>query len=173
MRATCRWRDRSRAAAKQGALGMAAARFHQSCEEARKDSAQNLRGSTALPTPRFRLIASELRKNNFLCFKATQFERLSYGSSRKEVHLDTQQKYVNTYVVIVVQSLSHVRLFTHQTSLSLTISRRLPKFTSIASWTWCISSSYALFSFCLQSFPASGTFPMSRLFPSVIKILGL
>ena len=34
---------------------------------------------------------------------------------------------------------------------------------------WChpsISSSDALFSFCPQSFPASGTFPMSRLFVS-------
>ena len=34
---------------------------------------------------------------------------------------------------------------------------------------WCyltISSSAALFSFCLQSFPASGSFPMSRLFTS-------
>ena len=34
---------------------------------------------------------------------------------------------------------------------------------------WChlaISSSNALFSFWTQSFPASGTFPMSRLFPS-------
>ena len=36
------------------------------------------------------------------------------------------------------------------------------------SW-WCyltISSSAALFSFCLQSLPASGSFPMSRLFAS-------
>ena len=34
---------------------------------------------------------------------------------------------------------------------------------------WCyltISSSAALFSFCLQSFPASGSFPMSRVFTS-------
>ena len=34
---------------------------------------------------------------------------------------------------------------------------------------WChptISSSITLFSFCLQSFPASGSFPMSRLFTS-------
>ena len=34
---------------------------------------------------------------------------------------------------------------------------------------WChpaISSSDALFSFCLQSFPASGNFPVNRLFPS-------
>ena len=92
-RATCRWGDRSCAAAKQGWLLPASTR---SCEEARKDSTQNLRGSTALPTPRFRLTASRT-ENNFLCFKATQFERLSYGSSRKEVHLDTQQKYVNTY----------------------------------------------------------------------------
>ena len=33
---------------------------------------------------------------------------------------------------------------------------------------WChptISSSVILFSFCLQSFPASGSFPMSQLFP--------
>ena len=37
-----------------------------------------------------------------------------------------------------------------------------------SSW-WChstISSSVAFFSFCLQSFPASGTFPMGWLFPS-------
>ena len=36
----------------------------------------------------------------------------------------------------------------------------------LLSW-WChpsISSSAALFSFCLQSFPASGSFPMSQLF---------
>ena len=37
-------------------------------------------------------------------------------------------------------------------------------------WTlWChltISSSAAYFSFCLQSFSASGSFPVSRLFPS-------
>ena len=37
-------------------------------------------------------------------------------------------------------------------------------------WSRCnyltSSSSATLFSFCLQSFPASGSFPMSRLFPS-------
>ena len=39
---------------------------------------------------------------------------------------------------------------------------------------WCcltISSSVALFSFCLQSFPASGSFPMSRLFASGCKTI--
>ena len=39
--------------------------------------------------------------------------------------------------------------------------RSLPKFMFIAS---AIASSDALFSFCPQSFPASGTFPMSQLF---------
>ena len=54
-----------------------------------------------------------------------------------------------------------------QTSLSLTISRHLLIFVSFH--LWChpdISSSDAVFSFCPQSFLASGTFPMSRLFAS-------
>ena len=40
---------------------------------------------------------------------------------------------------------------------------------------WCyltISSSAALFSFCLQSFPASGSFPMSQLFASGSQRIG-
>ena len=52
-----------------------------------------------------------------------------------------------------------------QASLFLTISQSLPKFTSIASvMPSAISSSDSLFSFYPQSFPASGTFPMSQLF---------
>ena len=42
------------------------------------------------------------------------------------------------------------------------------------SW-WCyliVSSSASLFSFCLQSFPASGSFPMSQLFTSGVQRLG-
>ena len=72
-----------------------------------------------------------------------------------------------------VQLLSHVQLFVtlwtaaHQAPLSLTVSWSLPKFMSselvIPS---NISSSVAPFSFCLQSFPASGSFLMSRLFTS-------
>ena len=54
-----------------------------------------------------------------------------------------------------------------QTSLSLTISWSLPKFISLHQWCRAaISSSDALFCFCPQSFPASGTFPMSCLFTS-------
>ena len=41
---------------------------------------------------------------------------------------------------------------------------------------WChltISSSATLFSFCLQSFPASGSFPMSQLFTSGGQSIGV
>ena len=73
----------------------------------------------------------------------------------------------------VVQLPSHVRLFVTpwtaacQASLSLTISRSLPSSCPLH-WWWhpAISSSHVLFSFCPQSFPASGTFPMSQLFAS-------
>ena len=40
---------------------------------------------------------------------------------------------------------------------------------------WCyltISSSAAPFSFCLQSFPASGSFPVSQLFKSSDQVIG-
>ena len=53
----------------------------------------------------------------------------------------------------------------HQASLSFSISWSLPKFMH----QWChpaSSSSDALFSFCPQSFPASGTFSVSRLLVS-------
>ena len=72
-----------------------------------------------------------------------------------------------------VQSLSHVRLFATpwtaacQASLSITNSRSLPKLMSIGRW-WhpAISSFVILFSSCLQSFPASGSFHMSQFFAS-------
>ena len=74
----------------------------------------------------------------------------------------------------VVQSLSHVQLFVtswtaaHQASLSSTISWSLPKLMSIESvrQSPTISSSVTPFSSCPQSFPASGSFPVSWLFTS-------
>ena len=64
-----------------------------------------------------------------------------------------------------VQSLSHVRLFAHQASLSITNSRSSLKLTSIES---VMPSSHLILSFpfssCPQSLPASGSFPMSQLF---------
>ena len=73
------------------------------------------------------------------------------------------------FFVVVVQLLSCCLTLVspwtaaRQASLSFTISRRLLKCP--LSW-WCrptISSSVAGFSSCPQSFPASGSFPMSRL----------
>ena len=72
-----------------------------------------------------------------------------------------------------VQSLSHVWLFAtpwtagRQASLCITSSQACSN--SCPSIWWChptISSSVVSFSFCLQSFPASGSFPVSQFFAS-------
>jgi len=74
--------------------------------------------------------------------------------------------------VVVVQSLSCVQLFStpwtavRQVSLSSTLSRILFKFMSIELMILTVSSSATLSSFCIQSFPASGSFPMSWHFTS-------
>ena len=72
-----------------------------------------------------------------------------------------------------VQPLSHVRLFAtpwiaaHQATLSITNSWSLLKLMSIESVCHLtISSSVVPLSSCLQSFPASGSFPVSQFFPS-------
>ena len=71
---------------------------------------------------------------------------------------------------VVVQLLSRFWLFmtpwtaARQASLSFTISWSLLRFTMSKLSRWCyliISSSATPFSFCLQSFPASGSFPTS------------
>ena len=62
---------------------------------------------------------------------------------------------------------------THQAPLSFTISQSLLKFISIELVT--LSNHFILchpFSFCLQSFPASGSFQMSRLFASGGQSIG-
>ena len=87
---------------------------------------------------------------------------LSKNSSSKNLHLAILS------TVVVVQSLSCVWLFVtpwsaaHQASLSFTISGRLHKLLSIES---VMPSNHSVFSF-LQSFPASGSFPMSWLYSS-------
>ena len=68
-----------------------------------------------------------------------------------------------------VQSLSCVQLFStpwtvaHQVPLSSTISLSLLKFMSIEP---VMLSNHLILFFCPQSFPESGSFPMSRLFAS-------
>ena len=79
-----------------------------------------------------------------------------------------------------VGSPSHVWLFVtpwtaaHQASLSITNSQSLLKLMSIESVMPSnhFSSSVLPFSFCLQSFPSSGSFPMSWLFPSGGQSIG-
>ena len=74
-----------------------------------------------------------------------------------------------------VQSLSHVQLFVIpwtaacQASLPITNFWNSLKLMYIASSQWChpaISNSVIPFSSCLQSFPASGSFPRSQFFAS-------
>ena len=73
-------------------------------------------------------------------------------------------------LAVAVQLLSCVRLFAtswtaaRQASLSFTISSTLLRLMSIESVMPSISFSVMPSSSCPQSFPASGSFPMSRLF---------
>ena len=91
-------------------------------------------------------------------------------------HWVTRSPQWNT--VAVVQWLSHVWLFSspgtaaHQAPVSSNISRVCSKSCALSQWWYLtISSSAALSSFCLQSFPASGSFPMSQLLHQVTKAL--
>ena len=79
-----------------------------------------------------------------------------------------------------VQLLSRVRLFespwtaARQASLSITNSRSLLKLLSVESvMPSTISSPVVLFSSCFQSFPASGSFPMSQFFASGGQSIGV
>ena len=68
-----------------------------------------------------------------------------------------------------VQSLSRVRLFATPWIAALQASLSITNSNSCPSSQWChpaISSSVVPFSSCPQSFPASGSFPMSQLFIS-------
>ena len=75
---------------------------------------------------------------------------------------------------------SHVQLFAtpwtaaHQASLSISNSKSLLKLMSIELvMPSHISSSVVPFSSCLQSFPASGSFPVSQLFSSGGQSIGV
>ena len=81
--------------------------------------------------------------------------------------------------VAVVQSLSHVPLFVTQWTAArqALLSSPSPRACSNScSWSWwchpTITSSVIPFSSCLQSFPASGSFPMSQFFTSGGQSIG-
>ena len=76
-----------------------------------------------------------------------------------------------------VQSLSRVRLCNPKDGRSpgFSVHHHLPELAQTHAH-WClptISSSVIPFSSCLQSFPASGSFPMSQFFPSVGQSIGV
>ena len=79
--------------------------------------------------------------------------------------------------LVVVQSLSRIWLFVtlwtaaHQASLSFIISRSLLNSCPLSQWYHPTISASA-FSSCPQSFPASGSFPMSWLFVSGGQSIG-
>ena len=77
----------------------------------------------------------------------------------------------------VVQSLNHVWLFVTPMVCSMPgfpVLHHLPEFSHSCPLSWSshptISSSVAPFSSCPQSFPASGSFPMSQLFGQSIGV---
>ena len=92
-----------------------------------------------------------------------------HGADRYWKFLLKQQEQKWDHLFIVLQLLSCVQLFAtpwtaaHQVSLSFTTSNSCP----LSQWRHpTTSSSVVPFSSCPQSFPASGSFPMSQLFAS-------
>ena len=106
-------------------------------------------------------------------FPVTCLSCVHSGSSLSSSSTDTSH-------VVVVQSPSRVRLFAthrlqHARPLCPSPSPQIGP-SSCPLHQWChpaISSSDALFSFRPQSFPASGTFPLSQLFASDGQNIGV
>ena len=98
------------------------------------------------------------------------------------IFLILYSKIIIDFLLITLSSvklLSHVRLFVtpyteaRQSSLSSTNAQSLLKPMSIESVMHpSISSSVISFSFCLQSIPPSGSFPMNQLFASGGQSIG-
>ena len=112
------------------------------------------------------------------CFLHWQADSLPAKPQGKPYSLYTHTHTHNEILFVVVQLLSHGQLFANlwtvawQAPLSFTLSQSLLKFMFIESvMTSTILSSVMPF-FCLQSFPASGYFPMSCLFPSSSQSIG-
>ena len=102
----------------------------------------------------------------------------SYKDQSYHIRAPPTGPHLTLITSLVVQSSSRIPLFltpltaTSQASLSFTISQSLLKLTSIES---VMPSNHLIlchpFS-CLQSFPASGSFPMSQFFPSAGQSIG-
>ena len=104
--------------------------------------------------------------------KPTIFSAVLFYNAISQYLSQLTVKWNTHHKSVVVQSLSQVWLSVTpwtaacQASPSFTISWSLLKLMSIESVMPSISSSVVPFSSCLQSFPASGSFPMNWLFTS-------
>ena len=105
---------------------------------------------------------------SYTCLDKKIFKKSLLCAHIHQLHLKLLN---NKNFLVVVQSLSCVRLFVTpwvavcQASLSFTISQSLLKLMSIESVMPSHHlSSVVPFSSCPQSFPASGSFPVSQLF---------
>jgi len=121
-------------------------------------------GSSFIPNCTIKLLCLYLQS---LLLWSFELKKESHG------YMDKKGCGVCVCVCVVVQSLSHVWLFVtswteaYQASCP-SFSPRVCSHSCPLSW-WChptISSSVAHFSSCPQSFPASGSFPVSWLFAS-------
>ena len=99
-----------------------------------------------------------------ILLRKSQSYKVKYGSAT--IQLNSVQSFTPAQLCNPTDATRQTSLFHHQ--LSEFCSNSCP-----SSW-WChptISSSVVLFS-CLQSFPASGTFPMSQFFSSGSQSIG-
>ena len=110
----------------------------------------------------------KLSTTNFAGIFCT-FSANGFSKAFLSIELPLSTNYVS--VVVVVQLLSHIQLFAtprtaaHHAPLSFTSPRVCSNSYPLSRWCYAtISSSVA--PSCPQSFPASGSFPMSQLFPS-------
>ena len=118
---------------------------------------------------KFYIIKSWTEKDKYMISLICRFQK----DDRNELIYKTNSYIGLENMVVVVHSLSHVRLFTAPWTaatwlLCLPLSSRVCS-NSCPLSRWCyliISSSAASFSLCLQLFQASGSFPMTWLFVS-------
>ena len=125
------------------------------------------------PTYSFYHYMNIFAKNSGITEKHKNLIILHLSIKGRALQIFRYPNYSYIYYHMLVQSLSCVRLFAtpwtiaYQASLSITNSWSLLKLISIES---VMPSNHLIlchpFSSCLQSFPASGSFPISQLFAS-------
>ena len=123
---------------------------------------------------------SSLKKLSDLPHRICDIYGVLAGSLSLGANLFAQEESVKQVLLFVVQSLSHVRLFVTQwttacqASLSFTIFQSLLKLMSTES---VMPSNHLIlccpFSYYLQFFPASGSFPRSHFFASGGQSIGI